>query len=131
MHPSRLDKSSPMNAASDIEAANTMVGRLEAIEVARHGSTARLARQAIAARLRAAPGTLENLRRLRLKAVPHWLMVRIRAEIVAAIQNEMRHLEHELHLYLQAGGDPRSDEVAKIAASLAEAKATLSSKGKM
>lgn len=114
-----------MNPATDIETASGLLGRLEAIEAQRIGLSSRDARAAVAHRLRALPGTLENVRRLRLKVVPSWLMSRIRAELVIALQHQARQLEHEIGLHLQAGAHYRDGDLAEAQARLAQARAIL------
>ena len=114
-----------MNAATDLKTANTLLDRLEGIEATRRGVSRRKARSLIARQVQASPGTLENLQRMRLKAVPSWLMSRIRAQLIAALQHQMRQLEHEIHLHLQTGVDPRENDLVAAQARLAEAKALI------
>jgi hypothetical protein len=117
-----------MSPATDIETASNLLGRLEAIEGQRGGVSSRDARTAIARRLQTLPGTLENLRRLRLKAVPSWLMARIRAELILSLQHQARQLEHEINLHLQSGAHHRDADLAEAQARLAQARALLLSK---
>lgn len=81
-----------MNAATDLKTANSLLGRLEGIEANRRGVSRRQARHLVERQVQASPGTLENLRRMRLKAVPNWLMFRIRAQFVIALQHQVRQL---------------------------------------
>jgi len=119
-----------MNSATDIETANGLLGRLETIEGQRSGSSARDVRAAVARRLQTPPGTLENLRRLRLKGIPSWLMSRIRAELIIALQQQARHLEHEISIHLQAGKHHSDADLAEAQARLGQAMAILKREGR-
>lgn len=101
-----------MNAVSDIEAVHRFARKIEDAEAKRLGVRVTEARVSLARRLRTSPGTLENIRRLRTKIVPAWLMARIRAEFVSLLQSEIVRLEHEIHLARQAGEHPSDDALA-------------------
>lgn len=118
-----------MNAVSDIASATSFARVLEDAEAAKLGIRVTKARSHVARRLGASPGTLENLRRGRLKIVPNWLMARIRSEFVAVLQNEVRRLEHEISIARQAGLCHRDDVLAKAETQLGEARKILSSAG--
>ncbi len=92
-----------MNAVSDIEAVHRFARTIEDAEARRLGVRISEARISLARRLRTSPGTLENIRRLRTKIVPNWLMARIKAEFVSVLQNEIARLEHEIHIAKQTG----------------------------
>ena len=92
-----------MNAVSDIEAVHRFARTLEDAEAKRLGVRVTEARISLARRLRTSPGTLENIRRLRTKIVPNWLMARIKAEFVSVLQNEIARLEHEITIAKQIG----------------------------
>lgn len=98
-----------MNAVSDIEAVHRFARRLEDAEAKRLGVRVTEARISLARRLRTSPGTLENIRRLRTKIVPNWLMARIKAEFVSVLQNEIARLEHEITIAKQIGAHHSDD----------------------
>lgn len=92
-----------MNAVSDIEAVHRFARVIEDAEAKRLGVRITEARISLARRLRTSPGTLENIRRLRTKIVPNWLMARMKAEFVSVLQNEIARLEHEISVAKQVG----------------------------
>ena len=92
-----------MNAVSDVETVHRLARHIEDAEAKRLGVRVTEARVSLARRLRTSPGTLENIRRLRTKIVPNWLMARIKAEFVSVLQNEIARLEHEICIAKQVG----------------------------
>ncbi|HDA7235038.1 TPA: hypothetical protein O5T86_001274 [Staphylococcus aureus] len=114
-----------MNAMSDVTAINKFARTLEDAEARRLGIKTSDARTRVAGRLGVSPGTLENIRRLRTKIVPNWLMNKVRAEFVATLQMEIRRLEHEINIARQTGADYRDDALASAETQLASAKAIL------
>lgn len=116
-----------MNAMTDVEAVHRLARRLENAEAKSLGVKVAEARKIIARRLKTSPGTLENIRRMRTKVVPNWLMARIRAEFVSVLQNEILRLEHEIHLARQIGMDHRDDDLQAAEAQVAAAKDILGS----
>lgn len=114
-----------MNAMSDVSTVNRFARRLEDAEARRLGIKTVEARYRIAGRIGVSPGTLENIRRLRTKIVPNWLMSRIRAELISVLQTEMRRLEHEIQLARQIGSDHRDDALASAETQLAAAREIL------
>lgn len=96
-------ESKPMNAMSDVSTVNHFTRALENAEARRLGIRITKARGNVAKRIGVSPGTLENLRRLRVKVVPNWLMNKIRSELIAVLQLEIQRLEHEVHLARQIG----------------------------
>lgn len=115
-----------VNAVADVTQANRYARHLEDAEARRLQIPVNAARAVVARKLGCAPGTLENLRRLRTKIIPHWLMTRIRAAVVAELQSQIRMLEHEISIARQAGLDPRDDDLAAAETQVATAKAILS-----
>lgn len=114
-----------MNAMSDISTINRFAKSLEDAEARRLGIKTSDARTRLAGKLGVSPGTLENIRRLRTKVVPNWLMNRVRAELVATLQLEIQRLEHEINIARQTGADHRDDTLASAETQLAKAKAIL------
>ena len=111
-----------MNAHSDVATVNRLARAVEDQEVRRLGVSVTAARSRVANRIGVAPGTLENLRRLRTKIVPNWLMNRIRAEFITSLQLEIQRLEHEIHLARQTGADHRDDMLASAETQLQAAR---------
>jgi hypothetical protein len=118
-------KSEPMSAASDVLIVNRFARTLENVEARRLGISENDARGRIADRLGVLPGTLENIRRLRTKIVPNWLMNKVRLELIAVLQLEIRRLEHEVHIARQAGSDHRDDDLLAAETQLAKAREAL------
>lgn len=114
-----------MNAMTDIDAVHRFARTLEDAEARRLGVSVVEARPYLARRLRTSPGTLENIRRLRTKIVPAWLMARIRAELVSFLQSEVVRLEHEISIHLQTGASHSSDDLASAQAHAAAARQIL------
>lgn len=100
-----------MNAVADIEAVHRFARTLEDAEARRLGVRIGEARVVLARRLRTSPGTLEGIRRLRTKVVPHWLMQRIKAEFVSVLQSEIAKLEHEITIAKQVGAHHSDDNL--------------------
>jgi hypothetical protein len=118
-------ESTPMNAMSDVHTLNRFSKALEDTEAHRLGIKVSEARVRIANRIGTTPTTLENLRRMRTKIVPNWLMNRVRAELVSVLQSEIQRLEHEVHIAKQIGQDRRDDLLAEAETSLASAREIL------
>jgi hypothetical protein len=110
------------SAVDDVARFNDLAGRLERAEAGRRNTGLMKARKAIAPRLGVTPCTLENYRASRLKGVPHWLMQRVRDELVAVLQSEMDRLGHEIQIYKQTIGGHRDDALSEAEASLAKAR---------
>jgi hypothetical protein len=105
-----------MNAMTDIDAVHRFARTLEDAEAKRLGVRIADARVVVARKLRTSPGTLENIRRLRTKTVPAWLMARIRAEFVSFLQSEVVRLEHEISVAHQTGAAHSDDDLASAQA---------------
>lgn len=104
-------------AASFVDQAGAWGRRLEDREADRLGMTVREARAVVARRSGVAPGTLENLRKGRLKSVGAHVYARLRAAVIRELEAEHAALEHELQLLRAAGSDPRENEIAAVVAS--------------
>lgn len=112
-------------ATADVSTAHHFVTSIENAEARRKNRTVEEVRPDVARKLKASPGTLENIRRFRSKVIPSWLMDRIRAEFVAVLQDEIKGLEHEVQLARQAGANYRDDTLASAEAQLQAAKQIL------
>lgn len=131
MHPRVGNKStggSTLSAAADVQRASELLGRIETVELGYYGSRS-TARDRLADRLRAAPGTLENIRRLRSKVIPSWLMDRLRAELVAVLAREVRKLEAEIQVHQQAGTRHSDDDLLAAQAQTASLRKFLEGPG--
>lgn len=121
----RDGESIQMNAATDIEAVHRFARAIEDAEARRLGVRITEARASVARRLRTSPGTLENIRRLRTKIVPNWLMARIKSEFVAILQAEIARLEHEICVAKQVGRPHSDDALCAAETQLAAARQIL------
>ena len=120
-----------MSSAAFLEKAQGWGRTLEDKEAARTGLRLVEARPLVARKTGVAPGTLENLRNGRLKAIAAHVYERLRAGVIHELEAEMRHLEHELQILRQTGVDPRSGEDAALVASLAKVREALGLKPDM
>lgn len=108
-----------MNSAVYVDRAHGWVKTLEDRERARSGSKLPDARAAVAERIDVPAGTLKNLRKKRVKGIyVHWYE-RLQAAVVRDLQAEMARLQHEQHIILQTGMDPREGEAAAVAEDIA------------
>lgn len=116
----------PMNAAVMADDARGAVRKLEDFKRSK-GLTRQQARGDIARKLRLAPGTLENVSRGRLKDPLRieGLWKRLRAAVVAELNEEIVRLTHERDLLLATGADPRSDALAQASAAIDQARKAL------
>lgn len=117
--------SKPMTPAAYVDAAQGWARELEDREARRTGMTVAEARKVVANRTTVAPGTLENLRKGRLKAVAAHVFERLRTGVIAELEAEVMRLEHELTVLRQTGSHPGSDEMAEVEAGLAKAREAL------
>lgn len=118
VQPRREDRmSSAALAFSDTERARRMASSLERIERARGGSLEHV-RPRLADKLGVSTGTLETLRRGRLKRIEGWLRDRIASLLMREIGAEITRLRHELELARQSGSDPRWHDLSQIRADL-------------
>jgi ABC-type phosphate transport system auxiliary subunit len=96
VHPSSKDKAAMTSAAFD-HSANNLARALEDRVRAQQGVPLSAARAIVARRLNLLPGTLENLRRNRVKDVRQRVADRLRAAYLRELEREHAALEHELH----------------------------------
>lgn len=106
----------PASATLYVGRARNWAKTLEDQEAVRRVVSIEDARQHVARQTGVLPGTLENLRRGRLKEVAAHVYERLRAAIVRELLAEKARLDHELQIALQTGVDPRGPEVAALAA---------------
>lgn len=97
------------------------VESLEKREAARSGQPVREARVRLANRIGVMPGTLENIRRKRVKEARVGVFEKVRRAFIRSLEDEIAALTHELQMARQCGVDPREDEVARIEAAIAQA----------
>jgi hypothetical protein len=114
-----------MSAAAFVDRARQWERVLVTKEAARTGLPSTAAREKVAHRVGALPGTLENLRRGRLKEVAAQLYAGLHAGVIADLEAELRHVQHELDLARQQGLDPRSGSVFSLVANEARLKTAL------
>ena len=97
-------------------------------EKRRDGVDAEQAKAAVARVLKAAPGTIENITRGRVKDIRRRLSDRIREAFIGSLEREIAALEHELQLARACGHQLGEDEVISIQAHLASARSLLEGK---
>lgn len=124
IHPRRITEPNVSTALTTTHEAQTLAKRLEDMR-ARAAGSIELARVQIARETRISAGTLENLRRGRIKQVAAWVRDSLQAAVVRQLEQEVRALEHEIMLLRQTGVDPRSPQVSEAEAYLARARAAL------
>lgn len=116
-----------MTAAAYVDRARMWAKRLEDNEATRQAAPVREARQTVARRTGIAPGTLENLRNGRIKAIGVHVFDALKGAVERELQSEIARLEHELALLRQGGVDPREDQVGEVETHLAAARRALRS----
>ncbi len=121
-NPPRKMEKSAMTAVSFDGLARQWVADLERKEAGRLSLPVADARPSLARRLGVPVGTLEGLKRDRTKGVKAWVFERLRAAIITETQREIARCQHELEVALQAGLDPRCDEMAALESAIARAK---------
>lgn len=121
MHPRKQD----MNAHSYVDRARQWGRELEVREQRRLGLELAEARRRVAARAGAAPGTLENLRKGRLKDVGVALYERLRRLMLDELRAEVAAHENEIALLVELGGPVADSEIQEAQASLRQIRAAL------
>lgn len=94
-----------MSAAAFVDRAREWERVLVNREVARSGRRSNAAREKVAHRVGTSPGTLENLRRGRLKEIAAHVYAKLQASVVAELEAELRHVTHALEVARKAGLD--------------------------
>jgi hypothetical protein len=113
------------SAVDDISKFNDLAIRLERLEAYRENINLKGAREKIAPKLGITYSTLENYRTTRIKRVPHWLMQRVKDELIAILNSEMDRLGNEIHLAKNTANNHCDDALAEAEASLAKARQLL------
>lgn len=125
IHPTRINREPSVSTAlTTTYEAQSLAKRLEDMRAKAAGSI-ELARQQIARETRISAGTLENLRRGRIKQVAAWVRDSLQAAVIRQLENEVRALEHEIHILRQQGAHPASPQVSEAETYLARARAAL------
>ena len=89
---------------------------------ARDGLSLPDARKIVARRAGVSPGTLENMRRGRVKNLLGIVRDRIQALVIRELESEIRRLSHDLEMALRCASHPCEDEVLAARAALAAAR---------
>ena len=114
-----------MSAAAFVDRAREWERALVTKEASRSGLPSNAARERVAHRVGALPGTLENLRRGRLKEIAAHLYAGLHAGVVSELEAELRHVQHALEMARQQGLDPRAGAFLSLAANEARLKSAL------
>ena len=115
--------------ASDEEFAAYWVKRLEKQEADRTGRTVTDVRPTIARRVGIAPGTLENLRRGRIKAIKKNVYEWLLAAADRQLRAEIALLEHERTIIAKKACSASRRDLRQVDAHMAAARAALSPEG--
>ena len=107
------------------ETAAAFARRLEDRERSRCGVSLPVARDAVARRTGVAVGTLENLRRGRIKGVRAWIEAALRAALVKELEAELARTEHELTVLRAALHRMDQGQIGEVEASIAALRRTL------
>jgi Tat protein secretion system quality control protein TatD with DNase activity len=114
-----------MTSAVYVEQARDWSTRLEELQAQKSGTNLSEARKVVAREIGASPSTLENLRNRRVKGIAAHIYDRLKARVVRELEEEVRHLTHELHVLNATGVHPASSEVAEAEADLARVRKVL------
>lgn len=95
---------------------------LEDAEASRLGMPLSEARPIIASKFGIPAGTLENMRRNRIKGLRGWIRDRVQALVIREIEAEIQRLTHELEVALRCSAKPGDDEVIAARTALAQAR---------
>lgn len=87
-------------------------------EARRHGTDVEHIRPLVANRIGCAPGTIERLRKGRVKGVKAWLYARLRVLMIDELQQEIQRLSNELELARACGVGAGDDEIIAAQASM-------------
>jgi ABC-type phosphate transport system auxiliary subunit len=124
VYPTAKDKIAVSSVTFD-HSANNLARALEDRVRAQQGVPLSAARAIVARRLNLLPGTLENLRRNRVKDVRQRVADRLRAAYLRELEREHAGLEHELACLKATGARLNSDEITEVETDLARLRAAL------
>jgi transcriptional regulator with XRE-family HTH domain len=110
---------------TNVDVESVWVERLLRAERRRSGVSTVLARRRVARKLGVAPGTIENIQRGRSKGLRGWVIERIRAAVIEALNQEIAGAQHELELARQSRGGPCTPEIAAVEAAVEQARRLL------
>jgi hypothetical protein len=117
LHPSTKDKDA-MSAFDLDQRARGFALLLENWEASRSGVSIAKARTTLARRLGIPAGTLENLRRNRLKGVRGWVSDKLESGVINAAEHEIQRWQHVREMARRGGNDARASEAEKVLAAL-------------
>lgn len=106
--------------ANDVALASDWADILERQEARRSGVSLESARQIVSRKTGVPAGKLYSLRRNRLKSIARHILNSLGERVIAELQSELRHIEHDYQTAIQIGADPRSGEVQTLLASRAK-----------
>lgn len=118
------DNKSMSSAALDQDA-KRWATVIEDGEARRLGRNIEEVRPIVANRLGVAPGTIERLRKGRVKGVKTWLYGRLRGLVIEELQREIHGLQHELFLARQSGVGAGDDAIIAAQTHIAAAQELL------
>jgi hypothetical protein len=99
--------------------------RLERMRSASLQASMADARKSLARDMKVAAGTLENVRKGRLKGVRLWVAEKIHGALIRELEREMARLTHEYQILVQCGAHRVDDEVSEVESLLARARQAL------
>lgn len=108
-----------------VDEARTLGIMLEDRQAKRDGTSVEEARLVVARKIGAAPGTLRNLRKRRLKDVGASLLYGLNALLIRELEGELAHVEHYIETRKRAGDRHDSRALAQAYADLARIKTSL------
>lgn len=114
-----------MHSDAYLDRATAWSRSLEDRESFRNGVPLRDARQSLSRRLKIPAGTFEGLRNGRVKQITAHLFEKLRSAIVADLEAEIAHLEHEVCVARQSGLHDHDPEVSAVLAHLDQARQAL------
>lgn len=101
-----------MSSVAYVDRARMWAETLEDHTARREGLTIAEARPIVAREIGVAPGTLQNLRKRRLKSIAGHIYGALQGAMVRKLEAELKRIEHELHVLAQQGENPASDQMA-------------------
>lgn len=117
-----------MTAAVYTDRARAWTRLLERAVAEKHGVAERDARTFVARKTGIAPGTLENIRNGRIKAIAVHVFDALRGAVEGELTREIARLEHELQMLRQSNADYRDDQISEVQAYLAKDRQSLEGK---